>query len=116
MKGMSVFAALLVVSGVVSAEPLGLLDRNGSFVAVEPYGPNIVRITLSLEKERVVAPAGYGFLGAADAKGWKHDVASTGDVFTSPAMTVEVKAQPRPTPPRSEERRVGKECRSRWSA
>ena len=100
MKRLSVFAALLAVSGMVTAEPLGLLDRNGSFVAVEPYGPNIVRITLSLEKERVVAAAGYGFLGAADAKGWKHNVAAAGDVFTSSVMSVEVKAQPLPSPPR----------------
>src|SRR5688500_17658835 len=104
MKGMSVFAALLVVSGVVSAEPLGLLDRNGSFVAVEPYAPNIVRITLSLEKERVVAPAGYGFVGAADAKGWEHSVATSGDVFASSAMSVEVKAQPWPAAPSQMER------------
>src|SRR5687767_9486516 len=99
MKRMSVFAALLAISGAVMAEPLGLLDRNGSFVAVEPFAPNIVRITLSLEKERVVAPAGYGFVATADAKGWKHDVAAAGDVFTSSVMSVEVKAQPLPSPP-----------------
>lgn len=99
MKGTSVFAALLAISGVVTAEPLGLIDRNGSLVSVEPYGPNIVRITLSLEKERVLAPAGYGFIGAADAKGWKHAANASGDVFTSSAMSVEVKAQPRPGPP-----------------
>src|SRR5687768_6721630 len=99
MKGMSVFAALLAVSGAVTAEPLGLLDRNGSYVAIEPYAPNIVRITLSLEKERVVTPAGYGFIGVPDAKGWKQSVGASGDVFSSPVLSVEVKAQPQPGPP-----------------
>lgn len=99
MKWKCAFVALLVVSGTVSAEPLGLLDRHGSFVAIEPYAPNIVRITLSLEKERVVAPAGHGFIGAADAKGWKHSVAASGDVFASSVMSVEVKAQPWPGAP-----------------
>ena len=104
MKRMSAFAALLAISGAVTAEPLGLLDRNGSLVAVEPFAPNIVRITLSLEKERVVAPAGYGFVAAADAKGWQHNVADSGDVFASSVMSVEVKAQPRRGPPSQMER------------
>src|SRR5690242_531676 len=90
---------LLLSSGMAGAEPLGLLDRNGSFVAIEPYGPNIVRVTLSLEKERVISEPGYGFIAAPDAKGWKHTLAPSGDVFSSPALTVEVKAQPRPGPP-----------------
>ena len=89
----------LALTGAAAAEPLGLLDRNGSYVAIEPYAPNIVRVTLSLEKERVVAPAGYGFIASPDVKGWKHTVAESGDVFTSPALSVEVKAQPRPGPP-----------------
>src|SRR5688500_15615302 len=88
---------LLILGGVAQAEPLGLLDRNGSFVAIEPYAHNIVRVTLSLEKERVVAPPGPGFSASPDAKGWKHNVGESGaDVFTSPALSVEVKAQPRP--------------------
>jgi alpha-D-xyloside xylohydrolase len=95
---------LLSVSGAVAAEPLALLDRNGSYVAIEPYALNIVRITLSLEKERSLAPAGYGFVGAPDTKGWKHEVAASGDVFTSSAVSVEVKAQPRPGPPSQMER------------
>src|SRR5690349_13480267 len=99
MKWKCAFAALLAISGGVSAEPLGLLDRNGSFVAVEPYAPNIVRSTLRLEKDGLVAPAGYGFVGAVDAKGWKHGVAASGDVYASPAMSVEVRAQPWPGPP-----------------
>jgi alpha-D-xyloside xylohydrolase len=96
--------ALMCSSGVVTAEPLGLLDRNGSYVAIEPYAPNIVRVTLSLEKERVVAPAGYGFSASPDAKGWKHDVTASGDVYSSPALIVEVKAQPHPGPPNQMQR------------
>ncbi|GFE87616.1 hypothetical protein GCM10011488_25700 [Steroidobacter agaridevorans] len=96
--------ALMCSSGVVTAEPLGLLDRNGSFVAIEPYAPNVVRVTLSLEKERVVAPPGYGFVANPDAKGWKHDVAASGDIYSSAALSVEVKAQPHPGPPNQMQR------------
>lgn len=93
VRGVLTALTLLCASIAVAAEPLGLLDRNGGYVAVEPYAPNIARITLSLEKERVVAPAGYGLIGVPDTKGWKHSVAAAGDVFTSSAMSVEVKAQ-----------------------
>lgn len=103
---MNSFIALVLLSltGVAAAEPLGLLDRNGSYVSIEPYAHNIVRVTLSLEKERVVAPAGYGFIANSDVKGWKHTVAESGDVFTSSALSVEVKAQPRPGPPNQMQR------------
>ncbi|HWK51040.1 MAG TPA: hypothetical protein VNR40_14205, partial [Steroidobacter sp.] len=96
--------ALMCASGIVTAEPLGLLDRNGSYVAIEPYAPNIVRVTLSLEKERVVAPPGYGFVANPDAKGWKHDATASGDVYSSAAVSVEVKAQPHPGPPNQMQR------------
>nr|WP_298723348.1 TIM-barrel domain-containing protein [uncultured Steroidobacter sp.] len=96
--------ASMCLSGIVAAEPFGLLDRNGSYVAIEPYAPNIVRVTLSLEKERVVAPPGYGFIASPDAKGWKHDVVASGDVYSSPTLSIEVKAQPHPGPPNQMQR------------
>ena len=82
--------ALLVMSGAAYAEPLALLDRNGSFVAIEAYAPNIARITLSREKDLALAPPGYGFVGGTEAGGWKHETRATGDVFTSSAMSVVV--------------------------
>src|SRR4051812_18068646 len=37
-----------------------VLDRENRTVVVEPYGPNIVRITLSTDKSAAVATPGYG--------------------------------------------------------
>jgi hypothetical protein len=44
---LSIAVLLSVASGSALADPLALLDRNGSYVAVEAYGPDILRITLA---------------------------------------------------------------------
>ncbi len=51
-----------------------------------------------------MAEPGYGFIATADAKGWKHAVAASGDVFSSPALSIEVEAQPQPGPPNQMQR------------
>jgi alpha-D-xyloside xylohydrolase len=103
MKGRQTIAILMLaaVGANACAAPLALLDRNGSYVAIEAYAPNIVRITLSQDKALAVAPAGYGFLGTPDATGWQHEGSTTGsgDVFKSRLLSVKVPAQPLPGPP-----------------
>ena len=79
--------------GHAAAPPFGILDRNGSYVSIEPYAPNIVRVTLSVDKNLALAAPGYGFIGTADAAGWTHQTTVSGDVFSSPVMSLEVKAQ-----------------------
>jgi alpha-D-xyloside xylohydrolase len=95
---------LTVVGGLAQAAPLALLDRNGSDVSIEGYAPNIIRVTLSINEDLALAPPGFGIIGAADATGWKHRTTSTGDEFSSDAMSIEVNAQPRPNPPTQMER------------
>jgi len=94
--------AILILAALganASAAPLALLERNGSYVAIEAYAPNIVRITLSQDKALAVAPAGYGFLGTPDATGWQHEGTDSGDVFRSRILSVKVPAEPLPGPP-----------------
>jgi alpha-D-xyloside xylohydrolase len=95
-------AALLVatcLSTAATAAPLALLDRNGSYVAVEAYAPNIVRVTLSQDRVLAMAPAGYGIDGTPDPTGWQHATRDSGDEFTSKALSLEVRAQPLRGPP-----------------
>src|SRR5581483_2149408 len=63
---------LLMSARLALAAPLGLLDRGGSQVSIESYAPNIVRITISLEKDLALAPPGFGFIASADDTGWTH--------------------------------------------
>lgn len=91
---------VLVMTGRFAvAEPLALVDRNGSQVSIEGYAPNIVRVTLALDRDPVLAPPGSGIVAAADATGWQHRSIASGDEFSSKAMSLEVVAQPRPNPP-----------------
>ena len=50
-----------------------VLDRDGSSIVLEPYAPNIIRVTLSRLKEKAIAGPGYGFIGTPYAKDWQHD-------------------------------------------
>jgi alpha-D-xyloside xylohydrolase len=88
----------------VSAAPLALLDRNGSYISIEAYAPNIVRVTLSTDKDLALAPPGYGFVAEPLAAGWSHRSSAGADVFSSDAISVEVAAQPWPSAPSQMER------------
>src|SRR5258708_1865103 len=94
----------LLPYGPAAAAPLALLDRTGSYVSIEAYAPNIVRITLSVDKDLALGAPGYGFVGVTDGAGWKHQTAASGDIFSSDAMTLEVAAQPWPQAPSQMER------------
>jgi alpha-D-xyloside xylohydrolase len=59
------------------------LDRRGETIAMEPYAPNILRVTLSLHHDAAVAAPGYGFVAAPDAKGWSASQTEEADVYQS---------------------------------
>jgi alpha-D-xyloside xylohydrolase len=95
---------LLMAGELAMATPLAVLDRNGSQVSIEGYAPNILRVTLALDKDLALAPPGFGIIAAADATGWQQHPTTSGDEFSSQAMSLEVKAQPWPSPPSQMER------------
>src|ERR1700736_895642 len=95
---------LMVTRGFAIAAPLALLDRNGSHVSIEAYAPNIVRVTLSIDRDLALAPPGFGIIAVTDATGWNHRTTAAGDEFSSDIMSLEVKAQPWPNPPSQMER------------
>ena len=84
---------LLVVSVAVHAQnPQAVLDRGGSTVSLEPYAPNIIRVTLSLNKDQALAAPGYGFTATPAAEGWASEQTSAGDVYRSARLVVSVAA------------------------
>jgi alpha-glucosidase/alpha-D-xyloside xylohydrolase len=100
-----IFAVVLLASaGVVNA---GAQDENGKFVlarenrtlVLEPYGPGIIRITLSRAKESALAAPGYGIVGAPSMSGWTHTQDAEGyDVFRSGQLSIRVAPQNLPPP------------------
>ena len=69
-----------------------LLNRNGAIIALEPYAPNIIRVSLSTLKPEVTAAPGYGFVASPAVQGWSHTQATSGDTYTSSRLKVTVEA------------------------
>ncbi len=86
----TVLGLALAGAQAVQAEPLAVLDRYGAYVSIEPYGPNVVRVTISDDRDLATAKPGYGFIGDSDAKGWTHTAGADGDVFSAAGVTVKV--------------------------
>src|SRR5450631_469275 len=81
---------LCAVLGVQGQQKQVVLDRGGSTIVLEPYAPNIVRVTLSLQRDKATAAPGYGFIASPAAAGWTQSRNSDGDSFRSSRMVVEV--------------------------
>jgi alpha-D-xyloside xylohydrolase len=72
------------------------LQRGAATVVVEAYAPNIVRVTMSLDKARAMAAAGYGIVARPQSDGWTAETGASGDVLKSSRMVVEVAPHPKP--------------------
>ena len=71
VTGMRLSSALMKQA---KADTLATLDRKGSLVAIEPYAPNIVRITISLDRALADAPPDEDPDTRSDATGWAHRI------------------------------------------
>jgi alpha-D-xyloside xylohydrolase len=89
--------------------PRLVLNRNGETIALEAYAPNIVRVTLSLNRQPALAAPGYGIIAAPAGDGWSASANDRADVFRSNRMTVTVdKPRPSGKPPVQTQVDIGK--------
>lgn len=65
---------------------------------LEPYAPNIIRVTLSLDKAQAVAAPGYGFVAKASPDNWRQSSNAQGDVYRSSRLVVTVAGNEKPNP------------------
>ena len=87
------FAFILVfVHTLAGAQQLSL-TRGEATVLVEPYAPNIVRVSMSLRKEDALASPGYGVIAHAAAAGWHAESGGGGDVLRSARLQISVAAE-----------------------
>jgi hypothetical protein len=76
-----------------------IVSREGRTLVLQPYSPNIIRITMSSEKNQALAAPGYGFVGTPSMTGWTHDQDSNGyDIVHSERMIVRVSPENLPPP------------------
>jgi hypothetical protein len=87
-------AGLLVILLLAWGSALGqkqiVLERRDATVVVEPYAPNIVRITMSLKKDAALAGPGYGIIGKPSEAGWTYEHTDAMDTYRSDRMTVKM--------------------------
>ena len=92
----TLFAIFLIAtapaSSILASAESGqmVLHREPSTMVVEPYAPNIARITLSLLQEQAVAPPGYGFTAAPSAQGRTQQHNNDADVYRSSRLVVSI--------------------------
>ena len=99
--------ALLVSGDARAQRPQIVLDRDGGTIVIEPYAPNIVRVTLSLLKEPATSAPGYGFVASPSPEGWSRQQDAQGDVYRSQRLVVTVAAN-RPHKPLATELDIAK--------
>ena len=95
------------VATTARAENRLILTRDNSTIVLEPYAPNIIRVTLSLQRDKATAAPGYGFIASPASQGWTSDRTDAADIFRSPRITVAV-AVNRPGTPSLTERDIAK--------
>jgi alpha-D-xyloside xylohydrolase len=86
------FAAIGSVT-VLAQDSKFVLEREGRTIVLEPYAPNILRITLSKDNATATGIPGYGLVGTPSMTGWAHEKDSEGnDVFRSSRLVIQVSA------------------------
>jgi len=93
---------MLTAIGIASAQSSTQhleLDRTGETIMLEPYAPNIVRVTISLQRGPALAAPGYGFVATPDSNGWSTSQTTDEDVYSSSRMVVTVDREHPAGPP-----------------
>ncbi|HEY1150856.1 MAG TPA: TIM-barrel domain-containing protein, partial [Pseudoduganella sp.] len=96
----AVAAAISFMAAAAQAAPIKTLDREGAWVSVEAYGPNVIHVTIAQDKAEVLKGPGFGILPAnSDNKPFSHNGGKDGDTFTSSALSLRVNPAPPPHVP-----------------
>ncbi|MFZ1084174.1 MAG: TIM-barrel domain-containing protein [Terracidiphilus sp.] len=92
------FVAAFFLSGAILSAQEGkvVLERGKATVVLEPYAPNILRVTLSIKPDRALAGPGYGVTGAPAAAGWSASQTNLADIYSSDRMVASVERPQHP--------------------
>jgi alpha-D-xyloside xylohydrolase len=83
------YLCAFLATPVTSAQQLSL-SRDNATVLVEPYAPNIVRVSISLRREDALAAPGYGIVATPAPTGWTVGSETSGDTLRSNRLVVTV--------------------------
>ena len=66
------------------------LDRDGETIVLEPYAPNILRVTISLKAKTAQGAPGYGFVATPATAGWAASHTPQADIYRSERIVATV--------------------------
>ena len=81
-------AALLISGNAQTQQQKVILTRGTSTIVLEPYAPNVMRVTLSLLKNQATAAPGYGIAASPVPEGWSYQQEAGADTYRSSRMVV----------------------------
>jgi alpha-D-xyloside xylohydrolase len=99
-SALAVLAGIALTAGCALAQSPSQrleIDRKGETIVLEPYAPNILRVTLSLKQDPAVAAPGYGFVAAPAASGWTASETEKAQVYSSSRIVATVEKNLPPT-------------------
>ena len=102
-----VFALGFVAIANAHAENQIILTRGNSTIVLEPYAPNIIRVNLSLLRDKATSVPGFGFIASPAPLGWNTTHTTEADTFHSSRLTVTVDAN-QPGHPTQTERDIAR--------
>jgi alpha-D-xyloside xylohydrolase len=91
------FAAMSFLCNAVVAQQ-AVITRSNATLVLDVFGPNIVRVTLSLDKAAALKGPGVGITASATASGWTQASGKDGDTFRSDRLVVHVLPETHSTP------------------
>ena len=65
------------------AAPMAVMDRNGASIAVEPFAPNIVHVTIAQDQDLLEKQPHFGIVAQSNWGGWTHSSGAIGESCTS---------------------------------
>ena len=99
-KSLFVAGILLLGMALQAQETQLTIARDGSTIVLEPYAPNILRVTLSLTRKSALGAPGDAFVAAPANSGWSASQTAEADVYQSGRIVATVdKDLPSPHPP-----------------
>lgn len=75
-------------NGISAQQNRVIMTRDHTTVMLQPYAPNIIRVSISILKAYALAPPGYGFVASPNAQGWQYEHTAEGDIYRSPELSV----------------------------
>jgi alpha-D-xyloside xylohydrolase len=83
------FLSAFLFCGTAMAQQ-AVLTRGNATLVLEGYAPNILRVTMSLDKTHALKSPGVGITAAPAGTGWTQSSEGSGDSFRSNRMVVQV--------------------------